>query len=136
MLYIYPSRQNFFVINKISYLQLFRENMRGQNSVTTTNNNEQQQRTPRTIIIPRQDSFRILELISNVPDVYKSYCQAHLENVKFLLTGSNCNLGINWPRFFQNCPNEVRAIWKDRGQFMSPNCILSQLISVLLITIL
>jgi len=56
-------------------------------------------------------------------------------NTELLLTGSNWNLGINWPRFFQNCPNEMRAIWKNRGQFMSPNCILSQLISVLLTTI-
>ena len=66
---------------------------------------------------------------------YYEYEQGNTGNNKLLLTRSNCNLGINWPRFFQNCPNEVRAIWKNRGQFISPNCILSQLISVLLITI-
>ena len=64
----------------------------------------------------------------------KNYVELDI-HFKLLLTVSNCNLGINWPRFFQNCPNEVRAIWKNQGQFISPNCILSQLISVLLITI-
>ena len=36
--------------------------MGGQNSVTTNKQNNKQQRTPSTIIIARQDSFRILGL--------------------------------------------------------------------------
>ena len=45
LLHIYPSRQNFFVITKISYLQPFREIMWGQRKAlhrtTTTTTNEQ-----------------------------------------------------------------------------------------------
>ena len=45
-MHIYPSRRNFFVLTKISYLQPFREIMGGQNSVTT--NNEKQRTTNTT----------------------------------------------------------------------------------------
>ena len=64
-LHIYPSRRNFFVLTKCSYLQPFREIMGGQKALQTTNKQTTNERTPETIIIARQDSFRILGLLTN-----------------------------------------------------------------------
>ena len=71
LLHIFTSRRNFFVITKISYLQPFREIMGGQGkSVTSTTTNKRQRRTTLTIIIARQDSFRILGLI-HIGNIFK-----------------------------------------------------------------
>ena len=119
LLHIYTSRCSFFVFNKITYLQPFREIIGGQTkrqfstkkkilfsvffssvahlhvetklfccyrnfissavqrnhggarkSVTSTTTNERQRQTTLTIIIARQDSFRILGLI-HIGNIFK-----------------------------------------------------------------
>ena len=78
-MHIFTSRENFFVITKISYLQPFREIMGGPEKAlhqrrtnertnderrTTNDERTNERRTTWTMIIARQDSFRILGLIT------------------------------------------------------------------------
>ena len=60
LLHIYSSSQNFLVFTDLPYVQPFREIMRYKKRYEQTTN----ERTPQTIIIPRQDSFTILGLIT------------------------------------------------------------------------
>ena len=84
--HIYPLRQNFFVVNKFSYLQPFKEIMRGQDSVTNKQTNKQ---TPQTIIIVRQDSSRILGLISNINSSNKTNTVSKMNKISHHLK-MNC----------------------------------------------
>ena len=61
LLHIFTSRRKNFVITKISYLQPFREIMGGPEKAL---HQRRRRQTTLTIIIARQDSFRILGLIT------------------------------------------------------------------------
>ena len=87
------SRRNFFVFTKISYLQPFREIMGGPEKALQQ---RRWRRTTWTIITPRQDSFRILGLISNWYSVnFLTKGRLTGENPKLLLYSHNCKL-VEW----------------------------------------